>query len=76
MAQYDGLIEVQSLGQGQGTLFIFSMKMDIATAPNILFEMSFGEDASGRNSRCSEVLGGAENEVNIEEEKVEICSVD
>ena len=30
VAQYDGLIEVQSLGLGEGTLFIFSMKLEIA----------------------------------------------
>ena len=41
MAQYDGLIEVQSLGSGEGTLFIFSMKMEIAPDPELL-EMSFG----------------------------------
>ena len=47
-AQYDGLIEVQSTGLDEGTLFMFSIKMELAAkpAPKLPLNVTFFEEKS------------------------------
>ena len=46
VVQSGGLIEVQSLGLGKGTLFIFSMRMEIADT----YLVTFGDSNSPRQT--------------------------
>lgn len=74
VAQYEGLIEVQSLGPGEGTLFIFSMRMEIAEDP---VDEHFASEPPTpflpngyQESQDSDRLGSAAHAEIVEEEKI------